>query len=301
MLANDNSKIISKIPEILEVNRINFAKVNKILTEQSFAKNARKIFVYKITYRSQGHKVVGFIVEPRKGANLPCIIYNRGGSGEFGALKNSALFSKLPAELALNGYVVIASQYSGNAGGEGKDEMGGSDINDVLILQKILKKYSRVDANKIGMYGLSRGGAMTYLALSKVKWIKAVVTVGGMTNLARTEKLRPKMGEHFKKIFGENLKEKSKRSAILWVDRFYKKSPLLIMHGGSDSRISPLDSIELAQKLLEFHIPHRFVLFEGASHDLNEHRDESIKMTVSWFDRFVKNNESVPSTKLHNI
>lgn len=303
MQNKDNSEIISKIPGVLEVKRILFTKEHAELVGPEIAKIAKKnegsIFVYKIIYRSQGHKVVGFIAEPRTGENLPCIIYNRGGSGEFGILKSGMFFFRLPAELVLSGYIIIASQYSGNAGSEGKDEMGGSDIEDVLVLQKILKKYHRANADKIGMYGPSRGGSMTYLALAKVKWVKAAVTVGGTTNLIRNEKLRPEMKAHFKKMFGGNLIEKKKRSAIFWTQLFYKKTPLLIMHGGSDWRVNPLDSIELSQKLLELHIPHRLIIFEGADHSLTEHKDESTKMTISWFDRFLKNDETLPNTKLH--
>lgn len=182
MLTKDNSELISKIPGILEVKRILFTKEHEKLVGPIVAKiakkNAQKIFVYKIIYRSQGHKVIGFLAEPRTGESLPCVIYNRGGSGEFAILKSGMFFLKLPAVMALDGYIVIASQYSGNAGSEGKDEMGGSDIEDVLVLQKILKKYSRASSEKIGMYGPSRGGTMAYLSLAKVKWIRAVVTVG---------------------------------------------------------------------------------------------------------------------------
>ena len=179
----DNSKILEKIHGILKVERILLTKEYEKFVGAVFAKlikkNARKIFLYKIIYRSQGHKVVGFIVEPRIGKNHPCIIYNRGGCGEFGALKIGMLLADIPVKLALHGYIVIASQYSGNGGSEGKDEMGGSDIEDVLVLQKILKKYSRANAEKIGMYGISRGGMMTYLSLARVKWIKAAVTTYG--------------------------------------------------------------------------------------------------------------------------
>lgn len=107
------------------------------------------------------------------------------------------------------------------------------------------------------------------------------------------------MKEHFKKMFGGGLEEKKKRSAIFWTNLFYKKTPILIMHGGADWRVSSFDSIELSQKLLELYIPHRLVIFEGASHGLSEHAEESTKMTLSWFARFLKNNESLPDTKLH--
>lgn len=301
----DNTKILEKIPGILEVKRILLTKEYEKFIGPVFAKvvkrNARNIFLYRIIYRSREHSVVGFIIEPRIGENLPCIIYNRGGCGEFGALKIGMLLADIPAELAMQGYIVIASQYSGNAGSEGKDEMGGSDIEDVLVLQKILKNYSRANAKKIGMYGISRGGMMTYLSLAKAKWIKAAVTVGGSTNLFREEKLRPEMKELNKQMFGGSLEEKKKRSAIFWTHLFPRKTPLLIMHGSSDWRVSPLDSLELSQKLLELHVPHRLVLFEGADHGLNEYEDESVKMTLSWFDRFLKNDEPLPNTKLHGL
>mgnify|MGYP001598649266 FL=1 len=301
----DNSKILEKIPGILEVKRIliteEFEKLVGPVVAQTAKQNAQNIFVYKIIYRSQGHKVVGFMAEPRIGENLPCVIYNRGGSGEFGVLKIGMFFFRLPAELAMQGYIVIASQYSGNAGSEGKDEMGGSDIEDVLVLQKILKNYSRANAKKIGMQGGSRGGSMTYLALSKVKWIKAAVTVGAPTNLLREEKLRPEKKAHFKKMFGGSLAEKKKRSAIFWSHLFPKKTPLLVIHGASDWRVSPLDSLELSQKLLALHVPHRLVLFEGADHGLTEHTKESNQMIISWFDRFLKNDEPLPNTKLHGL
>ncbi len=305
MITKDNSELLKKIPGVLVAKRLFFTKKLEGLLGHTFGKigkkNARKLFVYKIIYRSQGHKVVGFIIEPHQGENLPCVIYNRGGSGEFGALKIGPLFTKLPAQLASQGYIVIASQYSGNAGSEGKDEKGGLDIEDVLNLQKILKKYSRANANKIGMYGGSRGGMMTYLSLAKVSWIKAAVTVGAPTDFIREEKLRPKMKQLNKEMFGGAIKKLKKRSAIFWPHLFYKKTPLLIMHGGSDWRVSPLDSIELAQKLYENKVPCRFVLFEGADHGLTEYRDESTKMTLSWFERFLKNNEPLPNLNLHGL
>src|SRR3989344_5705498 len=62
-------------------------KVNKI-GMKNVAAYARKVKVTKICYRSNGHSVVGFVVEPRRIPNkLPCIIWNRGGSGDFGMLK----------------------------------------------------------------------------------------------------------------------------------------------------------------------------------------------------------------------
>ncbi len=79
---------LSKIPLIVSIEEVSF-KDEMVEEYEEYVQTltrerSEKIFAYKIIYKSQGHKVVGFIVEPREGENLPCIICNRGGSKEFG-------------------------------------------------------------------------------------------------------------------------------------------------------------------------------------------------------------------------
>jgi len=266
-------------------------KLNPVLFKEVLA-NDKLINVYKIIYKSNGHNVIGFIIEPKRGKNLPCIIWNRGGSLDFGSIKTGQLFLDL-ARYAKNGYLVIASQYSGSSGSEGQDQFGGEDIFDVLNLYKIIKKYSRADAKKVGMYGWSRGGMMTLLALSKVSWIKAAVIGGALTDQIRAAKWRKGWREHQKKMFGGSRAEQVKRSALYWVDKLPKKTPLLIMHGASDWRVNPLDSINLAEKLQEQKKPYRLIVFEGDDHSLTKNKEEADRLSLDWFNRFLKNNEKV--------
>src|SRR3989344_8334640 len=160
---------------IRRVRKIQFTKglrerFGPYLTE--IVRNRRHMTAYEFVYTSQGHAVIGYLVVPKKHATrAPAVIYNRGGSGEFGAIRIGWLFTGTIAALARAGYIVIASQYSGVAGGEGTDEMGGSDLHDVINLQKIIKELPFCDAKKIGMYGFSRGGIMTYRTLQKTRWV----------------------------------------------------------------------------------------------------------------------------------
>ncbi len=68
-------------------------------------------------------------------------------------------------EFVSNGFVVVASQYRGADGGEGKEEYGGADIADVLNLIPLAKSLGYADMKNVFMFGNSRGGMMTYLAL----------------------------------------------------------------------------------------------------------------------------------------
>ncbi len=294
---------LSKISFILNIEGIHFNREMVRRYDEKVQdvaqKRSEKIFAYKIIYKSQGHKVVGYIVEPREGKELPCIIYNRGGSNNFGKIEDEHLFTRMIGRLAENGYIAITTQYSGNAGGEGKDEHGGSDIEDIVSLYKILRLYSRANTKRIGMYGASRGAMMIFIILAKVKWLKAAVAIAGPTNLIRQSKERPEMKSVFKKMFGGSLKELKKRSALYWADKMTKKTPILIMHGAADWRVNPLDSLELAQKLLRYKIPYHLIMYEGADHNLTEFRKESNIATIDWFDRYVKNGEKLPNIKPH--
>ncbi|MBI3632026.1 MAG: prolyl oligopeptidase family serine peptidase [Candidatus Vogelbacteria bacterium] len=298
-----NIQLLSKIALILNIEELVFSEdlVKDLDKEwQEIAReNSKAVFVYKIIYKSQGHKVIGYIIEPRERESLPALICNRGGSREFGRIENNHLFVRLINRFARNGYICITTQYSGNAGGEGVDEMGGSDVEDVLTLYKILKQYKRVDIKRVGMYGASRGGMMAYIVLSRVKWLKAVVVHAASANLVNKEKFRPEMFEHYKEMFGGSLKEKKKRSALYFADKFPKRTPILMMHGTSDWRVNPIDSLKLAEKLQEYKVPYRLIMFEGGDHGLSEYKKESGGDALNWFDRYVKNTEKLPNLKPH--
>lgn len=299
----DNLNEIKNIPLILEARRIKLTKLIKEKLGTHWSRGAiannKKIFAYKIFYKSRGKKIVGYVVEPREGKNLPCIIWNRGGTRDFGMIKLGDLFSGY-STLAKRGYIIIATQYPGVAGGEGLDEGGSDDdIASILDLYRILKYYKRADTTKVGMGGSSRGGMMTYMCLARVKWVKAAVVKAAWSDEVGAPKFRKEWEEVQKRIYGGGIAEKKKRSAIYWVAKFSKRTPLLVMHGTADWRVNPQDSIKMAQELYKNKIPFRLILFEGADHRLTECREEYERQVFDWFDRFLKKGEKLPNLKPH--
>ncbi len=259
--------------------------------------------LYKIIYFSDGLKVAGYVYEPRKEGKYPGIIYNRGGNREFGML-NPARMVFLFGSLLKEGYVIAASNYRGVDGGEGMEEFGGREVNDILNLIPILEQNPKADASLIGMYGWSRGGMMSYLTLTRTKRIKALVVGGAVSDLFETIADRPDMETH---VIAElvpdyqNNKESAlnDRSAIKWVDKFPKNVPILMMHGTADWRVKPEQSMSLALEFQKYKVPYRLIMMEGGDHGLSEFREETNRQTIDWFQRFLKNQEALPDLNPH--
>jgi len=259
------------------------------------------IEIYGIVYKSDGLLVQGLMAQPKKVGNYPCVIYNRGGNRDFGALLVANGVITL-GKIAKEGYVVIASQYRGNGGSEGQEEFGGEDVNDVLNLIEVLSEIEGADTNKIGMYGWSRGGMMTYIALTKTDKIKAAIVGAGRSDLTIIDRPDMETNVYAELIpnYAKNREEElKKRSAIYLIDQFPKNVPILLLHGNADWRVKSTNSLKLALEFEKHRIPYRLKIFEGADHGIREFREEVDQEVISWLDRYLKNNEPVPDMEFH--
>ncbi len=294
-----DGKIIEKQRMILSDTTV--AKITKADAELALA--LKKIEFYRITYVSDSLKIKGFIAKPIGVGKFPAIISNRGGSGEFGKWNEIGIGFFL-GKLASWGYVVVASQYRGNDGSEGQDEIGGKDLNDVLSLVNTLTEIDNADTSRIGIEGASRGGMMTYLALKESCRFKAAVVLAGSANAFTHLISRPDFEEnvyakYIPEYYDNKEKELKARSAVFWADKMCKTTPTLIMHGSSDWRVTASESLELAQELYKYKHPLRFMLFEGADHRLSGFRSDYFSQMKNFFAYYLKENNELPNMELH--
>ena len=259
--------------------------------------------LYRITYLSDGLKVKGYLALPQKDGKYPCVIYNRGGNREVGKLDEAGFLDRGLADLCEAGYVVIASQYRGNDGGEGKEEFGGKDVNDVLHLIPLLATVPQADTSRIGMMGWSRGGMMTYLALAKSNRIKAAVVGSGVTDLQKSAEERADMNTVFSELIpgyatnGEAvLKE---RSVMHFAEKINRNTPVLILAGTADWRVAPTQALSLADRFYELKQPYRLVLYEGGQHSLSEHRQDYVNQMLYWFNTYLRDGKKWPTLEPH--
>ena len=306
MLRAQEWKVITHVDTITDISK---SPIYPRLTESEKGKVHWKpeysyldsINMYRITYLSDGLRVTGYLVKPQQSGNYPCVIYNRGGNRDFGQLL-IAHAATLLGRMAAEGYVVVASNYRGNGGSEGTEEFGGSDVNDVLRLLDVLGEVKGADTSRIGMMGWSRGGMMTYLALTRSSRLKAAVVGGALADLTTGD--RPELEEH---VYAELIpnyettgeQELKARSAIFWPEKFPKTTPILMLHGNADWRVKPQQSLQMALALDKERVPYRLVVFEGADHGISEFREDVFEETLSWFDRYVRDGEPLPDMEFH--
>jgi len=149
----------------------NEKKFAKLYPKERFDNIKYNIECIDFTYQVDGFTIEGFYLKPKQSIHkkLPVIIYNRGGNGNYGAAPFYTKVGKL-AELAKQGFIVIGSQYRGSSLSilnNGEDEFGGSDVNDVLALTKVIEELSEADTSRVGMYVWLAGAVVVCKLISQ--------------------------------------------------------------------------------------------------------------------------------------
>jgi dipeptidyl aminopeptidase/acylaminoacyl peptidase len=194
-----------------------------------------------------GRRIEALLSVPKSGsgARRPALIEVHGGpTAQF-----ARDFGSETQYMVNHGFVVLQPNIRGSTGYgvEFQDlnrlDWGGGDLQDVIAGARYLRGLSFVDPDRLGIWGGSYGGFMTYLATVKEpeQWRAACAWVG-ITDL---ELLDAESREHYRYYLHEQMGDPKKnrdlwrdRSAIHFVDRLRAK--LLIIHGTNDPRC-PLD------------------------------------------------------------
>lgn len=258
------------------------ASINRLM------KAAEGVVMHDIAYLSDGLKVTGVEVLPdfAAGEKGPLILYNRGGSGEYGALTPAQVgFFMVPLALEMRGGV-LATNYRGNSGGEGQDEFGGAEVEDVLRLITLGQQQPWWDGKNIFLIGWSRGGMMAYLASKAGAPLTAMVSGAAPTDWAGNTVVLPRMEELFERRVPDYHANReallSARSAMYWPEAI--TTPTLIMHGAKDERIDVEDARRLYAALKALGRDVKYVEFPEGDHFMAAHRQSIIEHTVAWFD-----------------
>ena len=252
------------------------------------------VVVESITYLSDGLKVKGYLARPKENGVYPTIIWNRGGYKERGALDNLTAWLIL-GSTADWGYCVLATQYRGNKGGEGEEDWGGKDIIDALNMIEVARNLSECDHSKLAVEGASRGGMTTYRMLLKDSRFKCAIVHAGISDVARIREHSDNFKKFSEKLLSDLSEDEQERalrnlSAVHFAGQLPTEVPILLLHGTDDKTVPISQSDELAKKLKQYNIPHRYERIEGGGHVAL--KDKSYKkidpIRKEWLAKYLK-------------
>ena len=89
------------------------------------------------------------------------------------------------------------------------------------------------------------------------------------------------------------------RSAVYWAEKISPSTPLLLLTGSADWRVSPEEQLTMLNKLYEIKHPVRFQFFEGGQHSLIEYVDEVNHVSRNFLDAYVRDGKTFPSLEPH--
>ena len=253
------------------------------LENQRLAAAARSGRCERVMYRSSGLRVAGFVLQPAAPGPHPVLIWLRGGNRAYGMIEQVTLLNL--QYLADAGFIVVAPQYRGADGGEGKDEFGGADIDDVLALVPLARSLPGADLKRLYLLGGSRGAMQGTVAMRRGLPVRAAVFRGGAFDLEALLADRPGLDVVWNAMMPDLAADRTgalqRRSAVTWAEEL--NAPALFLHGRHDWRTRVEHSFNFAALLSQAGVVTKVVVYERDEHQLALHRPEWLGEAVSWF------------------
>ncbi len=202
--------------------------------------------------------------------------------------------------LCARGYAVFFPNYRGSTGrgiafaAMAYGDPAGPEFDDIVDGVDALVRQGIADKDKVGVMGGSYGGyATNWLVTTYSDRFKAGVGFVGISDLVSKRFLTdiPYEDEfvHMGKPVRESWELMRERSPVFHADAC--RTPLLILHGDSDTRVHPSQSQELYRALKMAGDPAvRLVYYPGEHHGNAKRfgREDALLRTLAWFDWYLQ-------------
>ncbi|MFZ0211093.1 MAG: S9 family peptidase [Candidatus Acidiferrales bacterium] len=182
--------------------------------------------------------------------------------------------------MAANGYMVLEPNFRGSSGrGEkfamaNQNDWGGGDYRDDMSGVDAVVSRGWADPNRMGAFGWSYGGFMTFWIDTQTDRFKAISPGAGLPDLysmySQTDIHRYLTMFFDMKSPWDNFQEYWDHSPMKYVENV--KTPTMILHGQADTRVPIPQAQEFYRALYERHVPVEFVTYPRENHGFVEAR-----------------------------
>jgi dipeptidyl aminopeptidase/acylaminoacyl peptidase len=218
-----------------------------------------------------------------------------------GGPTGSSLLSFNPQEqiMAANGYLVLEPNFRGSSGrGEkfamaNQNDWGGGDYRDDMSGVQAVVDKGWADPNRMGAFGWSYGGFMTFWIDTQTDRFKAISPGAGLPDLysmySQTDIHRYLTMFFAMKSPWDNFQEYWDHSPMKYVENV--KTPTMILHGQADTRVPIPQAEEFYRALVERHVPVEFVTYPRENHGFVEprHIQDRYQRYLVFFGKYLEN------------
>ena len=198
----------------------------------------------------------------------------------------------LGVRLAREDFAGVAVSQPGFGKSQGPPDFVGPKTLEVLkVGYRKLRQEMYVDAERMGIYGYSRGGMAASLLAVELDDVKAAVFGAGVYDFQRAydDVTLPGIRQNMKAETGMTKEAVRQRSSILRMEKL--KCPVLILHGEKDKNVPVSQALELRDRLTQLHKEFEIKLFPDKEHSIGA---EAGDLTVDFFRRRLQKNVAGP-------
>lgn len=246
-----------------------------------------------------GVVVQGLLVLPRDEGTrepLPLVVQIHGGPTSAWANEFAGSWHDWAQPLASRGCAVLLPNPRGSTGrGTGWinalfGDVGGGEYRDVVTGVEALVARGIADPARLGVAGWSWGGYLTAWTITQTDRFQAAFMGAGLCNLVSDNNLGdiPSANlSYFERTPSEDPDAYWERSPIRFVARV--TTPILIVHGEEDQRVSVCESIQFYRALQLLGKPCQLVTYPREKHGFEErqHQRDLLTRLLAWFARHL--------------
>jgi dipeptidyl aminopeptidase/acylaminoacyl peptidase len=199
--------------------------------------------------------------------------------------------------LAANGFAVLQPNFRGSIGkglafaAANKNTWGKGDYEDCMTGVDAMIAAGIADPDRLGAFGWSYGGYMTFWILTQTDRFKAVSPGAGLSNIysmySQNDIQRYLRWFYSDKAPWDATDLYWDRSPMKYVKNV--KTPTMIMHGQVDTRVPIAQAQEFYMALKEMKVPVEFVVYPRENHGFTEprHQMDRVRRYVKFFSKYL--------------
>jgi dipeptidyl aminopeptidase/acylaminoacyl peptidase len=198
---------------------------------------------------------------------------------------------------AAHGYAVLMVNYRGSTGYGQKfadavfRDQDGDEAMDVLYaVNAALRRYRWLDAERMGIEGVSYGGQLTNWLITQTNIFKAAIPIAGISNFISYNYMT--YYNQYEAMEWGAYPHQGNLMDVLWERSPLRhvanvNTPTMIMHGENDPDVPIAEAEQMYVGLKDVGVETVFVRYPREGHGLAEpkHQVDSIERAFEWYDR----------------